>query len=99
MSPQSHKSDLYFEAFVNAMQNNVGRLLYKEGKPVLISGIQITDTYYKQLEVQYLDAEKIASCSVDSAEEFFDIFLTKAEFEKRQAEWDEVYKFLYEETE
>src|SRR5690606_38440957 len=90
MSPQSHKSDLYFEAFVNAMKTNVGRIFFKGGKPVLISGIEVINTYNKRLEVQYLEDEKVDSWPVDDAEDFFNTFLTKTEFEKRQAEWDAI---------
>lgn len=80
---ETRRSDLYFEAFVNTMQNTLGRLYFKDDQPVLVIDIIVTDTYVKRVEVQYLLNSKTEECTVDTIEEFHEVFLTKEEYEER----------------
>ena len=81
---ETRRSDLYFEAFVNTMQDSLGRLYFKDEQPVLIINIVVTDTYVKRVDVQYLLNSKTEECTVDTVEEFHEKFLTKEEYEERK---------------
>lgn len=85
VKPVHNRSDLYFEAFVAAIKNTLGRLYFKDGEPVLITNIVVTDTYIKRVDIQYLLNSKTEECTVDTVDEFHKNFLTKKEYERRQS--------------
>jgi len=85
MGADTRSSDLYFEAFSYVMKNVVGGLYFKNGKPVLISSVEVIDSYNKRVEIHYLIDSKTNDCTVDSIDEFHNMFLTKEEYEKRQS--------------
>lgn len=67
---KSIKSDLAFEAFVNVIKFEIGKLKFFQEKPVLIYGIETIDTFDKSLEIQFLIEDKISCVTISSIDEY-----------------------------
>ena len=89
MDRRTHKSDIYFEAFVSAMQSEVGGIYFKNGVPVIVCEIEIIDTFLKAVVIKYLinneqrNRQEYNETTVDSVEDFRATFLSKEEYERQ----------------
>lgn len=89
LDKKTHKSDIYFEAFANVMQDIIGGIYFKDGQPVIICEIEIINTFLKAVVVKYLghdalrDKQNYMEVTVDSIEEFRETFMSKKNYEDR----------------